>query len=334
MISVIHSHEKSFTKQWSNGLLDIPGATSMYTHEIRSFELEIFSSDLIHDDSFVVMHSNIAVALVPLYRMKGKSGAIEYKYGGEYLRSAIISYEKSSKIYKETVAFIFDHIESLAKTYNISMHKAMIEGVELLEGRKYYNYLTEFGYLDKSTICQLIELTKDEDELWSKVRKSYRPLINRAKKNYSYEVISSLNFEEEKCEEYRKLHNKAAGRQTRSLKSFQLMYELIKKNKGFLIIIRNQDGVCVATHYFSFNGLYALYFSSAIDDEQPSNSGIGQLGVWIGIVTARKLGCHILDMGQLRITDNPTKKEQNIARFKKGFGGKTVTVFRGIKSFN
>jgi len=333
MISVIHSHEKQFDSRWSEGLQTLPGATPMYSLSFRAFDLEIFSSLLEYDDSFVVMYSGTVVALVPLYRLKGDESVIEYRYGGEYLRGPLIGYKQSNKVYSKIVEFVFEYIASLAKKHCVLSHKTMIEGAELLEGRKYYNYLTELGYVDESTICQLIDLKKNEDELWSNVRKSYRPLINRAKKNYSYEVITSSNFDSQKCEEYRMLHLKVAGRQTRSLKSFQLMYESIKNDQGFLVIVRDGNERTTAAHFFFYLGLYCVYGSSAIDNHEPSNAGIGQLGVWMGIITARNLGCHYFDMGQLRLTNNPSKKEQNIAQFKKGFGGRTVTVFRGKKKF-
>ena len=111
------------------------------------------------------------------------------------------------------------------------------------------------------------------------------------------------------------------------------MYESIKNDQGFLVIVRDANERTTAAHFFFYHGLYCLYGSSAIDDNEPSNAGIGQLGVWMGIITARNLGCHYFDMGQLRLTSNPSKKEQNIAQFKKGFGGRTVTVFRGKKKF-
>ena len=333
MITVIHAHENHFESRWSEGLQNIPGATPMYSPSLRAFDLEIFSSSLEHDDSFVVMHSDTVVALVPLYRLKGDDGIIEYRYGGEYVRAPLVGYSKSDKVYGKIVQFVFEYIASLAEKYSVLSHMTMIEGVELIEGRNYHNYLTELAYVDDSTICQLIDLKKSEDELWSNVRKSYRPLINRAKKNYSYEVIISSNFDEQKCEEYRILHHKVAGRQTRSLKSFQLMYESIKNDQGFLVIVRNENEKTTAAHFFFYFGLYCVYGSSAIDDHEPSNAGIGQLGVWMGIITAQNLGCHYFDMGQLRLTNNPSKKEQNIAQFKKGFGGRTVTVFRGKKKF-
>jgi len=332
MITVICAQDELFSSKWYKGLQTLSGATPMYSLGSRAFDLEIFSSSLVSDDSFIVMYSDDVAALVPLYRFKGENDTYEYRYGGEYLRAPLIGYEKSSKVLSEVMKFVYDYIETMARKHQVINHMAMIESVELIQGRNYYNYLTDLGYVDESTICRLVDLTVDEDVLWGSVRKSYRSLINRAKKIFTYDVINSDNFNEEKCEEYRQLHEKAAGRKTRSLKSFVLMYEMVKNDQGFLILIKDHNKFAVAAHFFSCSSLYCLYFSSAIDDGS-SRFGIGQWGVWLGIMTARKLGCHYLDMGQLRLTKNPSEKELNIAHFKKGFGGKTVTVFRGKKIF-
>lgn len=311
----------------------IPGATPMYSPGVRSFDVEIFTPYLINDDSFVVVNSDDVVALVPLYRFIGENGVIEYRYGGEYLRAPLIGCDTTSKRYRETAKFVFDHIEFLANEHHVMSHRAMIEGVELLEGRHYCNYLTGFGYVDESTICQLIDTSRSEKDLWADVRKSYRPLINRAQGNYDCELITSDNFDVQKCEEYRFLHFKATGRQTRSIKSFQLMYAMVKDGLGFIVLVRDKSGKTVASHFFYRSGIYCLYASSAIDGDLPPNSGIGHLGLWRGIMAARNLGYRYVDMGQLSLTANPSEKEQNIALFKKGFGGHTVTVFRGTKIF-
>lgn len=305
----------------------------MYTLGVRAFDREIFSSSLVKDDSFVVTRSSEIVALVPLYRFIGEDGTAEYRYGREYLRAPLIGLSLASRHYKEITKFIFDRIALLAKDNGVTSHRAVIEGIELFEGRTYHNYLTEYGYVDESSVCQLIDLSKSKDDLWSDVRKSYRPLISRARETYSSELVAANNFDLDKCEEYRKLHCKAAGRQTRSVKSFTLMYEMVMNGGGFIVFVRDKSGAAVASHFFFCSRDYCLYASSSIDPDQPQSSGIGHLGLWEGVMSARQLGHTYLDMGQLRIGDTQSEKEEGIAIFKKGFGGRTVTVFRGKKDF-
>lgn len=334
MMKVVHACNDSFDVLWKDALRRIKGATPMYSLDVRKFDYEVFSGDLKRDDSFVVLSdSNETIAFVPLYCFADEYGKLEYRYAGEYLRAPLIYDAPYTKRYEKTQKFVFMYIEDLAKRNNVRAHKAIIEGIELLEGRHYYNYLTDFGYSDESSVCQLIDLSRENKYLWSDVRKSYKSLINRATKNFIYETISSKNYNFNKCEDYRKLHLNAAGKQTRSLESFYLMYNMVKNNQAFIILIREKSGWAVAAHFYYFLGAYCLYASSAIDPDLPSDSGAGHLALWQGVLTARQLGCRFIDMGQLWINSSPSEKEKNIALFKRGFGGRTVTVFRGTKHF-
>lgn len=333
-MKIIHTDNNDFDKCWGKGLLRISGLTPMYSLSVRRFDLELFSSTLERDDSFIVLSdSGEAVALVPLYCFKDISRISEYRYGREYLRSPLIYGSPYTKEYEKIQKYVFAYIENLAEKNKVKAHKTMIEGIELLEGRHYYNYLTDFGYIDESSVCHLIDTSRDIKELWADVRKSYKHLINRADKNYVYETISAQNYDFDRCEDYRKLHFKASGRQTRSLESFYLMYKMIEDNQAFLIIAKGKDGSTAAAQLFYYSKDYSLYASSAINPDLPADSGAGHLAIWQGIVTAKRLGLRFLDMGQLRISSNISEKEKNIALFKKGFGGNTVTVFRGTKIF-
>lgn len=335
MIKIIQFGDIDFEKYWFIGTKKIPGATPLYSMAVRKFEYEIFSSVLVRDDSFVVLNESGEVgAIVPLYCLRDDKGNNEYRYGKEYLRGPLISGEPNSRQYKNIEKIVFEYIEKIAHERNVLTHKAMVEGVEVLEGRHYYNYLNDFGYVEDSSICQIIDCTISQEKMWSNVRKSYRPLISRASKNYEIEIVDTENYCFEKCEEYRKLHFKAAGRQTRSMNSFYLMYEIIKEGNAFIVMVKPKEcETVVATHFFYCLNIYCLYASSAVDPDLPSEAGVGHLALWRGIEKAKKVRCHYIDLGQLRIDSEPTEKEMNIALFKKGFGGRTVMVFRGTKYF-
>ena len=333
-MKIIHTDNNDFDKCWGKGLLRISGTTPMYSPGVRRIDRELFSRELERDDSFIVISdSDEIVALVPLYCFKDISRISEYRYGREYLRSPLIYGSPFKKEYEKIQKYVFAYIEELAEKNKVKAHKAMIEGVELLEGRHYYNYLTDFGYSDESSICQMIDTSKDIKELWADVRKSYKHLINRAEKNFVYETMSSDNYNFDKCEDYRKLHFMAAGRQTRSLESFKQMYKMVENGQAFIILAGEKDGRLDVAHFYYYLGNYCLYASSAINPGLPADSGAGHLAIWQGIVTVKRMGLRFLDMGQLRIDSNIAEKEKNIALFKKGFGGNTVTVFRGTKIF-
>ena len=333
-MKVIHILDNKFDAYWKEGLMNIPGATPMYSSGVRKYDRALFLDKLKRDDSFIVFSDSAEVAaIVPLYCFEDESGLLQYRYGEEYLRSPIIHSLPDTNEHKKIQKFIFSYIEELAKKNSVSALKAMIEGEGLIEGRHYYNWLTDFGYVDESSVCQLISCSEDSKALWADLRKSYKPLINKAAKNFEHETVFHSNYSFEKCEDYRKLHFKAAGRQTRSEESFRLMYEMIKNKEAFISLVKQKDGRPVAAHFFFVLNKYCLYASSAVDPELPADNGIGHMGLWQSIVTACNMGCRFIDMGQLWVNPNPSEKERNIALFKKGFGGHTVAVFRGTKNF-
>ncbi len=331
--NIIHVNDPGFSEAWARGE-KIRGATVFYTNSFREYERLSFGKEIISDDSFaVVSESGETLALVPLYAFE-KNGQLEYCYGTlGFLRGPLIDGLPGSEIFETVLRLIIDHIEELSVNKNILTHNVMIEAVELAEGRTRLNYLCDFGYEDISTVTPLIQCDSSDEVLRRGLRKSYKPLINRAQRNYRTVVVHKDNYDEGLCEEYRKLHALAAGRSTRNSDSFRKMYAMIKAGKAFLVLIQDSASVTVGSYYFLMHNGYAFYGSAATHPELSSQSGVGHLGLWQGILFARQLGCKWMDLGQLLMRKDITEKEKNIHLFKSGFGGKQVTVFRGVRRF-
>lgn len=332
---IIRVSDPEFDFFWQQGEKKILGATVFYTRAFRQFDKLLFSESMIFDDSFaVVSEAKEVVALVPLYAFKSENGLLQYSYGEHYLRGPIIVGVVGKKYFDKTADFVFQSIDEIAAQKCISRCLMMMEPVELLERRHYYNYYLEYGYEDVSAVDCLIECGKEEELLWSDVRKSYRPLINKAIRNYKSVIIGQNNFDFDLCEEYRKLHHSAAGRITRPANTFHRMYEMIKSGNAFLVLIQDADLKTVGAYYFLVHGPYGYYGSAATDPSLYPQSGVGHLGLWNGILFAKKQGCQFMDLGQLLIRPGGvTEKEKNIFLFKTGFGGQKVVVFRAVKNF-
>lgn len=331
--NIIHVHDPGFIEAWGRGE-KIQGATVFYTNSFREYERLSFGKGIISDDSFaVVSGSGETRALVPLYAFE-KNGQLEYCYGTlGFLRGPLIDGLPGTETFETVLRLIVDHIEELSVKKGILMHNVMIEAVELAEGRNRLNYLCDFGYEDISTVTPLIQCDSSEELLRRGLRKSYKPLINRAQRNYKTIVVHKDNYDEEFCEEYRKLHALASGRPTRNIDSFRKMYAMIRTGKAFLVLIKDNASVTVGSYYFLTHNGYAFYGSAATHPGLNSQSGVGHLGLWKGILFARQSGCKWMDLGQLLTRKDITEKEKNIHLFKSGFGGKQVTVFRGVRRF-
>lgn len=324
--------DADFDLFWRLGEEQLAGVTVFYTEIFRRYDRLMFSEKLVADDSFVVISEMSEIlALVPLYVFRNEGGALQYSYGMDYLRGPVFAKGMGKKTFEKTAELVFKTIDELALRRGVSRVLLMIEPVELLEQRHYYNYYLDYGYADASAVDCLLEYDKDEAFLWADIRKSYRPLIHKAERAYKSVVIHQEGFDFDLCEEYRKMHHLAAGRVTRPTETFYHMYEMIKEGNAFLILIRDGQRT-LGAYYFLVKGLYGFYGSAATDPSLDSQSGVGHFGLWSGIVFAKQQGCRFMDLGQLLLRPGGvTDKEKNIFLFKTGFGGQKVVVFRGVK---
>lgn len=333
-MKIIHANDPGFVEAWARGENGIQSATIFYTNSFREYERLSLGSQIVFDDSFAVVSAQGDVrALVPLYAFK-KNDSLEYCYSTlGYLPGPIIAGLPGSKGFDRILKPVVDYIEELSMKKNILGHKVMIDAVELVERRNYSNYFCDFGYKDASTVTTLIQCDLSEEALWGDLRKSYKPLINRAQRDYKTIVVDKDHYDEQLCEEYRKLHALASGRATRAIESFQKMYEMIKIGKAFLVLVQNNLSKTVGSYYFLMHNGYAFYGSAATHPDLGPQAGVGHWGLWKGILSARQLGCKFMDLGQLLSREDITDKERNIDLFKRGFGGRQVSVFRATRRF-
>ncbi len=333
-MKIVHTNEPGFENYWTCGSEKIVGAAPVYSSFYRNYTKKWFGDRIVFDDSFVVVgDANDVLALVPLYSFRNSHNSLNYCFGNAYLHGPLISKPPQTKHFNKICKLIYSYIEELSLKKGIHSHSTMIEPFELLEGRHYYNYLIDYGYKDESSVTNLIECYKPEEILWANLRKSHKWCVNQAKREFSCRVIYKSNYDFELCEAYRKLHAFAAGRVTRCIESFYAMYDAIKDGKAFLVLIEDSSHKVVGSYYFILQGDYALYASAATDPGLKSNNGVGNFGVWQGIISSKELGCKFVDLAQMHVRPDITEKERNIDLFKRGFGGKRVTVFRGTKMF-
>jgi len=334
-MKIIDNTHPDFENLWRKGEEAMAGATIFYTTMFRRYEQKLFLGKMAFDDSFLIVSPDgEPCALVPLYAFPEANGTFCYRYGPEYLRGPLVSCLSGSRLFGKVIDFAIDTVAVKAKAKNVCAHWVMLEPFEIIEGRQYYNYFLEYNYEDCSGVCNIIDLTPADDALWSNIRKSYRPLISREAKRCLVSIIGRDNYDFQQCEEYRRLHILAAGKETRPPETFYEMYRFIEEGKAFLILVRGQAGEALGAYYFLYHHNYAFYGSAATDPSLSSQSGVGHLGLWSGISFAKKQGCRFLDLGQLLIRPGGvTEKEKNIFLFKTGFGGRKVVVFRAAKNF-
>jgi hypothetical protein len=324
--------DPDFKQYWNVGTTLTSDPHVFYSDIIRSFDHAYFGEDGIADHSFVLLdQKNDSIqALVPLYLFQLESGRI-FGYSGFYQVAPLVFAREGTRQHQDAIDKCFSVIADLAKEYEVTSHRAYYPCPTVVRGAYFSNPLTSFGYADESCTGLVLGLYPDESTLWKNLRKSYKPLINRALKSTEIILLDQSNYDFSLCEEYRKLHFVAAGRETRHKASFYAQYQLVQDGYGYIVFVQ-MNGIFVGAYFFYQMNGYVFYASAATIPECHPQSGVGHLGVWKGIQNAKALGARYFDFGMLE--ENPSdQKVQNIQFFKLGFGGRRVITFRGTKTF-
>jgi FemAB family protein len=176
------------------------------------------------------------------------------------------------------------------------------------------NYNFEEAYV---TYC---DLSEDLGQLWTKLRKSYKSLINRETTKYSVEIINQLNYRG--LSEFAALHEEASGRRVRSLGNWEVQGSAIKHGAGIACYIRDDKAQLVGASFCHFLGGAALYSSGAYNRQlEQDGVAISHLSQWETIKylkSSTQVKKYILDFGAS--VAELSEKERNILHFKKGFG--------------
>ncbi len=170
----------------------------------------------------------------------------------------------------------------------------------------------------------LIDLTKSEEELLSKMHPKTRYNIRVAKKNgvKVEEATDAKSFEV-----FIKLQKETAARQKFFVHPgsyYRKMWQTLKP-EGFahLLLAKYEGKILVAWVLFRFGE--TLYYPYGGSQELHKNVMASNLLAWEAMRLGKKLGCEVFDFwGALGENPNPSDPWYGFHRFKVGYGGKLV----------
>ena len=172
----------------------------------------------------------------------------------------------------------------------------------------------------------LVDLTMTAEEVWSKIRKSYKPLINKANETWGSEIITRPS--ESGWKEFSNLHEIVSGRQTRTLRTWEIQRQWIWKDTAFAVFLRDGHDKLIGAGLFTHNQHQANYFTGVYDRtlfDQP----VGHLVQWKAILELQRRGVTTYRIGERSyagLSQAPSDKDLTISFFKEGFATKTVPV--------
>lgn len=175
--------------------------------------------------------------------------------------------------------------------------------------------------------AQVTDLTVGQDSLWRGMTKGCRWGVNWGHKHIQIRTLDHHNVQSTDIESFRLLHLEAAGRQTRSQRTWDLQYEMVMAGEAFMVFGTLAQELVSAAH-FSISPHHCYYGTGAYRRSLFDNP-IAHVIIWEAMLHASRLGCRKFEIGeQLFPKQNsvtPSKKEMDICNFRRWFGGMCTT---------
>ena len=165
-----------------------------------------------------------------------------------------------------------------------------------------------------------IDLRQSVENIKLDFRKSYKPLVNKALKEWDVKVCEE-NVDEV-FKEFKDLHFEAAGKQTRSKESWSIQRKQIEDNEAFLVTVRDGN-LLIGAGFFNFSRDMGAYSVGAYKRDL-FDKPIGHAVQMIAINQLKDLGCKTYILGQKAVAISSSalsQKETSISHFKEGFAG-------------
>ena len=285
--------------------------------------------------------------------IKDLPSSVEYKLESEY-RSAISGSEFTDlsfcvKQNGEVVLFCFCHkINSHAVYYgsgarffildesnkklicqalDLLIEHALSFGVELLEINDVCNhsFLSLLGTeclnrkaFPETIIVASIDLNDDEETIHKNIRRRYKSMINRGKRDLSFFFYNYQNIDRDIFSQFQKFHHEVSGRLTRTRESWDVQYEMVKQNCGEIIMGALPGyGVVSAALYLDHGAV--TFYGVAVYNRDLFGIPLAHANVYQGIIRAKKRNKKTFSFGPIKPYSLEEEKVYNIGKFKKGF---------------
>jgi len=333
MMEAVRQQESGYS-QW-NEFLNLEKEKNCWAYT-RNFQDQCGIWSRIEDKSFTVVENGQILAICPLY-VSEIEGMRSFSDDGSFLRGPLVSSHVDERKSQKVVDFAHSFVDQEAVNSKIHFARFMID--PQLASKPLGNPLLEYGYLDNSLNTQILDLRLSEEDRRSDLRKSYKALINKGLRTYEVGVMNSDNPDRAIHEIYRETHRKAAGRETRPKKYFDMQFTELCAGEATLVYLR-YEGRYVQLDYFNHRNGF-VYYSSAADDPDFSSTcevPLGHTILWFAQSHFKSLGFKWMEIGWQyygpQFFESPSRKESSISYFKRGFGGSTAALFRGIKFYD
>jgi FemAB family protein len=266
------------------------------------------------DLSFVLYENNKAVGVFPLFVSRGEDG---WLISGNSLIKPLFVNNIAKKTKKRIEKQLVEIVYTIAKRLDVKKIKLIDSNMVLSNWYMLWLKKASKSFL---TYQLAIDLRLSINDIRLGFRKSYRPLVNKALKEWNTMVYEG-NIDDV-FEEFRLLHLEVSGKETRSRESWNIQKEQIKNNEALLVTVKD-GGILIGAGLFNYTKNVGSYSIGAYKRElfdKPIGHGVQMKA----IEALKEKGCKTYNIGQkMTLLDEkvPTDKELSISHFKEGFAG-------------
>lgn len=321
--------------QWNNYIEQMSTCTFDYTEYWIDF-CYTYSKDVVENESFLVIDNAKVIGIASIFIEKNAQNIYSISWNGGYCLAPFVDPVFDYKTQEKYIKKIMLHIDEIAAAHHCKSIRLRQDPLcnPNSDIKMYnYNYLMKYQYIDQSSLTQILDLRKDEKELFSDIRKGHKSDIKRGEK-YEIEIYDKTNMKDEMIHLYREIYELDAGRVTRNSELFEFYLDFIKNDSG-AIAFAKKDQKYVATLIVTLFENTAYYSSYAELTDQLDQIPVGHVMQWKIIQYLKNRNIQYYEMGEQVFGkthySNPDQKLINISNYKRGFGGYTVPFYRGYK---
>lgn len=285
-------------------------ASNIY-HEMILFE------EVKNKDNFFVLENEKVIAVVPLYFEKIlKTRILVGSYLNLSIPGPIILENLNDKKFKRLISLILEEIDLRSIKHGIKNLKINFSDTisHQVGSQKYFSLLEKlslYNFKNSFSIGLRIDLKKSLKEILKNFSKGHRSEI----KKQSNQEYSFLNYHKKKIEyeEFKSFFYQSK----RNNNDIKMLHELYKKNKVYTVFLKNEkeDIFC---GLFTIAGNTVEYFFSKSSSNHHSLI-VAAINFFKKIKFLEFLNFGVVNT--LNSFELLSKKKNNIALFKKGFGG-------------
>lgn len=187
--------------------------------------------------------------------------------------------------------------------------------------------LADVGADAEPALRAFLDLEQSDDALLEDMRKGHRQQVRWGEANFKILAVDAANPDRALFDRFRELHAVVAGRVTRPIASWDMMFALIAAGDGDLVLSLVDGTLLGGTLVMDAAG--TAYYSSGAYLRENFDKPLTHYPLFLAAKRARLRGRRRFDLGETMggTINMADPKERSIGRFKSGFSGQADASF-------